>query len=111
MLAGAKTFIAIPGKGLEAFHNAFSAIMDEGGVAPSSLSGVGESSSRQASSPPPAPENLPDSREVHAGPKKFFFDVAHNDRGHFIRLSEVGHAHARDKGTHAHTMKPTWLPF
>ena len=40
-------------------------------------------------SPPAAPEPAPDSREVHAGGKKFFFDILKNDRGTFIKLSEV----------------------
>lgn len=40
-------------------------------------------------SPAAAPEPAPDSREVHAGGKKFFFDILKNDRGTFIKLSEV----------------------
>ena len=33
--------------------------------------------------------DLPPPREVRAGGKRFYFDVASNDRGTFIKLSEV----------------------
>ena len=33
--------------------------------------------------------DLPPAREVRAGGKRFYFDVASNDRGTFIKLSEV----------------------
>ena len=33
--------------------------------------------------------DLPPTREVRAGGKRFYFDVATNDRGTFIKLSEV----------------------
>ncbi len=32
---------------------------------------------------------MPNSREVRAGGKSFFFDVEKNDRGVFVRLTEV----------------------
>lgn len=34
-------------------------------------------------------EQLPSSREVRAGSKSFFFDVERNDRGVYVRLTEV----------------------
>lgn len=36
-----------------------------------------------------SPTNLPSSREVRAGGKSFYFDVEKNDRGTFVRLTEV----------------------
>ena len=38
---------------------------------------------------PSATDILPSPREVRAGGKTFFFDVERNDRGVFVRLSEV----------------------
>ena len=78
MLAGGKTFVAVPGAGLTQFSEALSALLDEFGAGGS-----------QPGSPPAAPEPAPDSREVNAGGKKFFFDILKNDRGTFIKLSEV----------------------
>ena len=37
----------------------------------------------------PVNDSLPNPREVRAGGKTFFFDVERNDRGAFVRLSEV----------------------
>jgi hypothetical protein len=69
-----KFFVFIPSSNLKEFRDALSALLDE--------HGDGE---------PPAPEedDLPNSREVRAGGKKFYFDVSQNDRGVFLRLSEV----------------------
>ena len=33
--------------------------------------------------------SLPEAREVRAGGKRFYFDVLQNDRGVFLKLSEV----------------------
>lgn len=82
MLAGSKTFVAIPGESLVRFRDEFAALMDECGT--SQGDGAG---GRQT--PPQPSEPLPQSQEVRAGGKKFFFDVERNDRGTFIRLSEV----------------------
>lgn len=83
MLAGGKTFVTVPGENLVQFRDEFISLMDEsGGAQASSRSG-----GRQT--PPQSSEPLPESREVHAGGKKFYFDVERNDRGTFIRLSEV----------------------
>ena len=48
-----------------------------------------------AGSPPPT-DMLPSPREVRAGGKTFFFDVERNDRGIFVRLSEVSSSTERD---------------
>ena len=81
MLAGAKSFVAIPGAGLTQFQEALAGLLDEFGSGGGVASGQGT---------PPPTEPLPGSREVRAGTKKFFFDVARNERGTFLRLSEVG---------------------
>ena len=44
--------------------------------------------------------DLPPPREVRAGGKRFYFDVASNDRGTFIKLSEV-----KVRCTHIHSMR------
>lgn len=80
MLAGSKTFVAIPAAGLAQFRDAFSALLEDHGSGGGVASGQG--------SPPPA-DSLPPPREVRAGGKRFYFDVGQNDRGTFIRLSEV----------------------
>lgn len=43
--------------------------------------------------------DLPPPREVRAGGKRFYFDVASNDRGTFIKLSEV-----KVRRTHIHSI-------
>jgi len=35
------------------------------------------------------PAELPESRYVHVGNKNFYFDIGSNDRGIFLRISEV----------------------
>ena len=86
MLAGGKTFIAIPGEGLAQFADALSSLLDEVGSVPVGGGAVGGASGQGT---PPPQDNLPGSREVQAGGKRFYFDVLANDRGTFIRLSEV----------------------
>ena len=83
MLAGHKTFVAIPGDDLVHFRDEFISLLDESGAA----QGASVTGDRQT--PPQSSEPLPETREVRAGGKKFFFDVDRNDRGTFIRLSEV----------------------
>ena len=48
-------------------------------------SGTGRSSSGNQVSD----ASLPEAREVRAGGKRFYFDVLQNDRGVFLKLSEV----------------------
>ena len=85
MLAGGKTFVAIPGEGLVQFRDALSALLDEFG---SGYVVSGGGGSHQGT--PPPQDQLPGPREVRAGGKRFYFDCLHNDRGTFLRLSEVG---------------------
>ena len=77
MIAGSKSFVALPLEGLTPFHTGLCQLLDE--FAPTD------------GSAPPSPNRdpLPNSREVRAGGKTFFFDVERNDRGAFVRLSEV----------------------
>jgi hypothetical protein len=124
MLAGGKTFVAIPGEGLVEFRDAIAELldthggedtsgdMDGGGGADGgerermrpSGGGGGPRGPRRGprggprgggggggdGSPPPPPDNLPPSKEVRTGMgKTFYFDVEQNDRGTFVRLSEV----------------------
>lgn len=39
------------------------------------------------------PQSLPEPHEVRAGSKTFYFDVERNDRGVYVRLTEVGEVH------------------
>lgn len=80
---GNKVFVAIPGEGLIRFSETIGSIMDKHG--PTNIS------------PPASPvqDSLPNPREVRAGGKTFFFDVERNDRGSFVRLSEVLRASMR----------------
>ena len=128
MLAGGKTFVAIPGEGLIEFRDALAELLDnfggedtsgdmdasgDGGererVRPSGGGGGGRGGRGgrggggvgRRGRPPPReggdgspqpPDNLPPSKEVRAEMgKTFYFDVDQNDRGTFIRLSEVSH--------------------
>ena len=123
MLAGGKTFVAIPGEGLVEFSDALAELLDthggedtsgdmDGGAAGGG-GGGGDGAERERfrpsggggprgprrgrggrgggdGSPPPPPDNLPASKEVRTGMgKTFYFDVEQNDRGTFVRLSEV----------------------
>ena len=51
--------------------------------------------------------DLPPPREVRAGGKRFYFDVAANDRGTFIKLSEV--KVYNDALTHTHTHNVVYM--
>jgi len=42
--------------------------------------------------------SLPEAREVRAGGKRFYFDVLQNDRGVFLKLSEVCKVHCSQEG-------------
>ena len=118
MLAGGKTFVAIPGEGLVEFRDALAELLDTHGGEDTSGDmdgggGGGDGGERERmrpsggggprgprrgrggrgggdGSPPPPPDNLPASKEVRTGMgKTFYFDVEQNDRGTFVRLSEV----------------------
>lgn len=100
MLAGSKTFVAIPGDQLKKFRDSLASLLDahvtEGEDAEASGGRAGVSSSRpppqrsrEQRSPPQAATKVLPSKEVRAGGKRFYFDVEQNDRGTFIKLSEV----------------------
>lgn len=63
------------------FRDALSSLLDEHGDGEAPI---------VANEPEPNDDNLPNSREVRAGGKKFYFDVSQNHRGVFLKLSEVG---------------------
>ena len=63
------------------FRDALSSLLDEHGDGEAPI---------VANEPEPSDDNLPNSREVRAGGKKFYFDVSQNHRGVFLKLSEVG---------------------
>lgn len=108
MLAGGKTFVAIPGDGLVQFRDALAQLLDThggedtsgepdaGGEERMRPQGGGRGGRRGRpprgggdSSPQPA-DNLPEPKEVRTDMgKTFYFDVVQNDRGTFVRLSEV----------------------
>ena len=121
MLAGGKTFVAIPGEGLVEFRDAIAELLDTYGGEDTSgdmdgggggdggergermrpSGGGGPRGPRRGprgpprggggdGSPPPPPDNQPGTKEVRTGMgKTFYFDVEQNDRGTFVRLSEV----------------------
>ena len=105
MLAGNKTFVAIPAESLAMFRDSLASILDKnvseseetGGGGGGGGSGGGGPSSRppprsrdrEQRSPVQTTSKVLPSKEVRAGGKRFFFDVDQNDRGTFIRLSEV----------------------
>lgn len=106
MLAGNKTFVAIPGDALCRFRDSLAKLLDQhcsegeesGGMAESSGGGGGggggsrpppQQRSTEQRSPQTVEKVLP-SKEVRAGGKRFYFDVEQNERGTFIKLSEVG---------------------
>ena len=119
MLAGGKTFVAIPGDGLMEFRDALAELLDTHGGEDTSgdMDASGDGGERERvrpgggggprggggpprrgrggrgggdGSPPPPPDNLPPSKEIRTGMgKTFYFDVEQNDRGTFVRLSEV----------------------
>ena len=94
MLAGNKTFVAIPAEAMTKFRDNLAELLD---TLPAEDSGGEGGSARpppqrareQRSSPAATTEKILPSREVRAGGKRFYFDVDQNDRGTFIRLSEV----------------------
>ena len=94
MLAGKKTFVAIPGESIAKFRDNFAGLLDAH-ASEGEDPGEGESSreprsrGRPRSPPRVSSEAVADSREVRAGGKRFYFDVDQNDRGTFIKLSEV----------------------
>ena len=63
------------------FRDALSSLLDEHGDGEAPIA---------ANEPEPSDDNLPNSREVRAGGKKFYFDVSQNHPGVLLNLSEVG---------------------
>ena len=51
--------------------------------------GAASGAGRGSSSNQVSDASLPEAREVRAGGKRFYFDVLQNDRGVFLKLSEV----------------------
>ncbi|XP_003385724.1 PREDICTED: transcriptional activator protein Pur-alpha-like [Amphimedon queenslandica] len=78
-----RKFVLIPAEILEKVEEHFLNMLDK----------FGTSHSQDDSSPPRSPQNsqppLPGSHEVRAGSKTFYFDVERNDRGVFLRLTEL----------------------
>ena len=90
-------FVAIPGNYIAAFRdNLVSLLDDNADKFEEEPAGEGEKASPPSRAPPPQQasqsggDGMNDSREVRAGNKKFFFDVAQNSRGIYIQLTEVG---------------------
>lgn len=76
MLAGRKTFIAIPGEGLIEFRDTFAQLLDK----------FPSVDSDPVSSPR---SSLPASQSVNVDSKTFHFDVEKNSRGVFMKMTEV----------------------
>ena len=97
MLAGNKTFVAIPGESIGSFRDSLASILDSNvteGEETEGGGGGGRGSrppqrAREQKSPPQTVTSILPSKEVRAGTKRFYFDVDQNDRGTFIKLTEV----------------------
>ena len=95
MLAGSKTFIAIPGDYISTFRDHLVSLLDKFVHEIDDWKKTSESLPPRNNRPPPPPPPQAtqvastDSRELRCDGKRFYFDVDHNDRGTFIKLSEV----------------------
>ncbi len=96
MLAGGKSFVAIPGPCIASFRDNLISLLDEfSDKIDENPSEIPPKASPPSRAPPPQQNQQPqdynntDTREVKAGDKRFYFDVERNDRGTYIRLSEV----------------------
>ena len=93
MVTGRKTFVAIPGDSITQFRDALVSLL-ESHATEGEESGGGNEQRRpplEPKSPAQSNSDILPSKEVRAGGKRFFFDVGQNDRGTFIKLSEVSH--------------------
>ena len=72
---GARTQVAIPAQGLIEFKDQLSDMLERYNTIPDS--------NEQA-------DHLPDSKSLRAENKTFFFDYGTNQRGAFLKISEVG---------------------
>jgi hypothetical protein len=78
-----KSFVAIPAEMLHQLQDMLGELLEEHGEPTSQPM-------NDHTSPPGSPDDhLPSSQEIRAGGKSFFFDVARNERGVYVRLSEV----------------------
>ena len=94
MLAGNKTFIAIPGESISSFRDHLISLLDKFATEIDEGKKMSESSPRTNRAPLPPPTQTTqvpstDSRELRVRGKRFYFDVEHNDRGTFVKLTEV----------------------
>eukprot|EP00118_Oscarella_pearsei_P024728 m.306673 g.306673 ORF g.306673 m.306673 type:complete len:240 (+) comp41476_c0_seq1:93-812(+) len=68
---GTKASVAIPGTGVSQIHDAIASLLEELGPEDHAL------------------ETFPESQQFHTEGKKFYFDPGSNQRGVFLRVSEV----------------------
>lgn len=95
--ASNKSYVAFPLDDLEKVASAMGRLFDQHYVPV-----VKDNSSPRPSSP----SNLPSPREVRAGGKSFYFDVDKNDRGVFVRLTELVRVSGRR--THLNIPNSCW---
>lgn len=74
LITDEKRFIAIPGESLVDFRDRFAKLLDK---------------FPQVQAPSPSASNLPASKSFQVDRKTFYFDVDKNDRGVFVKVSEV----------------------
>lgn len=102
MLAGNKTFVAVPGDALSRFRDSLASILDGNATEGEDAGPSGGGSrpppqrNREQRSPAQVTSKVLPSKEVRAGGKRFYFDVDQNDRGTFIKLSEVRRSQVED---------------
>ncbi|UJR27135.1 hypothetical protein I4U23_008434 [Adineta vaga] len=76
-----RTQIALPAHGLQELRDTLTDLLEEFG---------NEDDNDSVESPPAIePAELPESKLIHVGNKNFYFDIGSNNRGVFLRISEV----------------------
>jgi len=76
-----RTQIALPAQGIQELRDTLNSLLDEFGNE--------EDKDSIESLPAIEPAELPESKYIHVGNKNFYFDIGSNNRGVFLRISEV----------------------
>jgi hypothetical protein len=76
-----RTQIALPAQGVRELRDTLNSLLEE----------FGNEDDKDSIESPPAiePAELPESKYLHVGNKNFYFDIGSNNRGVFLRVSEV----------------------
>ncbi|CAF0904776.1 unnamed protein product [Adineta ricciae] len=76
-----RTQVALPAQGVQELRDVLTGLLEE----------FGNEDDKDSIESPPAiePAELPESKYIHVGNKNFYFDIGSNNRGVFLRISEV----------------------